>query len=100
MCYLPRKAKRSFCPCRDAFTTRQKNWPPTAGRLISRRTVPPKNLGGFSMTALAFVEPARTADQPAERLRREAAAVRVHFTWWGVHRTLTAQQKEEVGDAY
>jgi hypothetical protein len=29
-----------------------------------------------------------------------AAAVRVHFTWWGVHRTLTAQQKEEMGDAY
>src|SRR5215470_5270163 len=37
---------------------------------------------------------------PAQRLRRLAAAVRVHFTWWGVHRTLTTQQKEEVGDAY
>jgi hypothetical protein len=40
------------------------------------------------------------ATSPAQRLRRLAAAVRVHFTWWGVHRTLTAQQKEEVGDAY
>jgi hypothetical protein len=39
-------------------------------------------------------------DSPAERLRRLAAAVRVHFTWWGVHKTLTAQQKEEVGGAY
>jgi hypothetical protein len=37
---------------------------------------------------------------PAQRLRRTAAAVRVHFTWWGVHRTLTAQQKEEVGLTY
>ena len=37
---------------------------------------------------------------PARRLRSIAAAVRVAFTWWGVHRTLTAQQKEEVGDAY
>src|SRR5437879_10030170 len=37
---------------------------------------------------------------PAQRLRRLAAAVRVHFTWWGVHRTLSAQQKEEAGDAY
>src|SRR5581483_4823245 len=36
------------------------------------------------------------AADPAERLRRAAAAVRVHFTWWGVHRTLTARQKEEV----
>ena len=37
---------------------------------------------------------------PAQRLRRTAAAVRVHFTWWGVHKTLTAQQKEEVGLTY
>ncbi|MBL8797390.1 MAG: hypothetical protein JNM56_26040 [Planctomycetia bacterium] len=36
---------------------------------------------------------------PAERLRRVAAAVRVHFTWWGVRRALTAQQKEEIGVA-
>src|SRR4029079_3771549 len=40
-----------------------------------------------------------SAAAPAQRLRRPAAAVRVHFTWWGVHRTLTARQKEEVGDA-
>jgi hypothetical protein len=40
------------------------------------------------------------ADQPAERLRRTAAAVRVHFTWWGVRRALSAAQKEEIGDAY
>ena len=37
---------------------------------------------------------------PAQHLRQTAAAVRVHFTWWGVHRTLTPQQKEEVGDVY
>lgn len=37
---------------------------------------------------------------PAERLRRMAAAVRVTFTWFGVRRTLTTQQKEEVCDAY
>jgi hypothetical protein len=37
---------------------------------------------------------------PARRLRSIAAAVRVAFTWWGVHRTLTNQQKEEVCDAY
>lgn len=39
-------------------------------------------------------------EAPAQRLRRLAAAVRVQFTWWGVHRTLTAQQKEEVGSSY
>jgi hypothetical protein len=38
------------------------------------------------------------ASRPAEHLRQIAAAVRLHFTWWGVHRTLTTQQKEEVGD--
>jgi len=42
--------------------------------------------------------PLRT-DSPADRLRRTAAAVRVHFTWWGVRRALTPQQKEEVGVA-
>ena len=40
------------------------------------------------------------ATNPAQRLRRTAAAVRVHFTWLGVHKTLTAAQKEEVGAAY
>jgi len=40
------------------------------------------------------------ADESTQRLRRTAAAVRVHFTWWGVHRTLNAQQKEEVSDNY
>jgi len=39
-------------------------------------------------------------ESPAQRLRRLAAAVRVLFTWWGVHRTLTARQKEEVGVTY
>lgn len=39
------------------------------------------------------------ADNAAERLRRTAAAVRVHFTWWGVRRALTTAQKEEIGAA-
>jgi hypothetical protein len=37
------------------------------------------------------------AESPAQRLRRTAAAVRVLLHWWGVHRALTAQQKEEFG---
>jgi hypothetical protein len=37
------------------------------------------------------------AESPAQRLRRIAAAVRVLLHWWGVHRALTAQQKEEFG---
>jgi hypothetical protein len=40
------------------------------------------------------------ADGPARRLRRTAAAVRVSLHWWGVHRSLSPQQKEEVGLAY
>jgi len=51
------------------------------------------------------MSPSRISDnapleKPAQLLRQAAAAVRVHFTWWGVHRTLTAQQKEEVGLTY
>jgi hypothetical protein len=36
---------------------------------------------------------------PAQRLRRTAAAVRVSLRWWGIHRALTTQQKEELGAA-
>ena len=52
------------------------------------------------MSTLTVADIPLDADSPAQRLRRMAAAVRVHFTWWGVHRTLTTQQKEEVGAAY
>src|SRR5205085_4960349 len=38
-----------------------------------------------------------SAESPAQRLRRTAAAVRVLLHWWGVHRALTAQQKEAFG---
>jgi hypothetical protein len=51
------------------------------------------------MTTLTADIPLDAAN-PAQRLRRVAAAVRVHFTWWGMHKTLTAQQKEEAGAAY
>jgi hypothetical protein len=51
------------------------------------------------MTTITVSDIPLAADPPAQRLRRMAAAVRVHFTWWGTHRTLTAQQKEEVGAA-
>jgi hypothetical protein len=39
-------------------------------------------------------------NSPAQRLRRIAAAVRVSLHWWGTHRSLTAQQKEEVSAGY
>jgi hypothetical protein len=53
-----------------------------------------------SMSTLTLADIPLDTGNPAQRLRRIAAAVRVHFTWWGVHRTLTSRQKEEVGDAY
>jgi hypothetical protein len=52
------------------------------------------------MSTITVADIPLAAGSPAERLRRTAAAVRVHFTWWGVHRTLTDEQKEEVGDTY
>lgn len=51
------------------------------------------------MSTVTMSEIPLSAVTPAQHLRQIAAAVRVHFTWWGVHRTLTTQQKEEVGDA-
>jgi hypothetical protein len=52
------------------------------------------------MSTLALTDVPMESGNPAQHLRRTAAAVRVHFTWWGVHKTLTAQQKEEVGATY
>ena len=52
------------------------------------------------MSTFAVADIPLDRDGPAQRLRRTAAAVRVSFTWWGVHKTLTGQQKEEVGLAY
>jgi hypothetical protein len=39
-------------------------------------------------------------DDPSERLRREMAAVRLAFTWMGVRKTLTREQKAEAADAF
>src|SRR5436309_3418982 len=52
------------------------------------------------MSTTSVTDSPLEATNPAQCLRRQTAAARVHFTWWGVHKTLTAQQKEEVGDAY
>ena len=37
---------------------------------------------------------------PAERLRTTMAACRVQFTWWGVQRALTAEQKAQAAQAF
>jgi hypothetical protein len=50
------------------------------------------------MSTITAAEIPLEASVPARRLRRMAAAVRVAFTWWGLHKTLSAQQKEEVSD--
>src|SRR5262245_30917677 len=55
---------------------------------------------GGVMTTLSMPDISLQPDGPADGLRRMAAAVRVQFTWWGVHKTLTAQQKEEVSATY
>jgi hypothetical protein len=51
------------------------------------------------MSTLTVSDVPLGTDSPAQRLRRTAAAVRVSLHWWGVHRALTAQQKEEFGAA-
>ena len=52
------------------------------------------------MSTLSVPESARAGITPAERLRRAAAAVRVCLHWWGTHRRLSNEQKEEVSAGY
>ena len=44
-------------------------------------------------------EPA-TLIQPSARLRATMAAVRVAFTWFGVRKSLTAEQKAQAADTF
>ena len=43
---------------------------------------------------------ANTSTNPAERLRSTMAAVRVSFTWFGVQKTLTREQKAQAAEAF
>jgi hypothetical protein len=52
------------------------------------------------MSTLTVPEIPLESEGPAQRLRRSAAAVRVSLHWWGTHRRLTAEQKEEVSAGY
>lgn len=44
------------------------------------------------MSTIMMSDTPLQADSPAQRLRRLAAAVRVHFTWWGTRKTLKPSQ--------
>ena len=48
--------------------------------------------------AESWSRPVTTA--PAERLRTTMAACRVQFTWWGIQRALTAEQKAQAARAF
>ena len=37
---------------------------------------------------------------PSQRLRQDAAAVRVSFTWFGVRKTLTHEQKSQAAESF
>ena len=52
------------------------------------------------MSTLSVADILLDSTSPAQRLRRTAAAVRVSLHWWGVHRALSNQQKEEVSAGY
>ena len=44
--------------------------------------------------------PARASATPAQRLRTTMAAGRVSFTWFGVQKTLTPEQKARAAEAF
>ena len=52
------------------------------------------------MSTLTVPDAPHAGTSPAERLRRTAAAVRVCLHWWGTHRRLSNEQKEEVSASY
>jgi hypothetical protein len=53
-----------------------------------------------SRSAPAAATAAGTTTAPAQRLRAAMAAVRVSFTWFGVQKTLTREQKAQAAEAF
>ncbi|MBX9678913.1 MAG: hypothetical protein K2X38_09110 [Gemmataceae bacterium] len=41
-----------------------------------------------------------TSASPAQRLRQDAAAVRISFTWFGVRKTLTQEQRNQAAESF
>src|SRR5438128_3570834 len=52
------------------------------------------------MSTMTIPEIARDATTPAQRLRLTTAAVRVSFTWFGVRKTLTPEQKSQAAESF
>lgn len=52
------------------------------------------------MTSLVDELRAASAHSPAQRLRATMAAVALHFTWFGVRKSLSADQKSEAAHAF
>jgi hypothetical protein len=52
------------------------------------------------MSTMTVPEFARDATTPAQRLRLTTAAVRVSFTWLGVRKTLTPEQKSQAAESF
>lgn len=52
------------------------------------------------MSTLLEEPTTRSSTAPAQRLRSTMAAMRLSFTWLGVRKTLTAEQKSEAADAF
>jgi hypothetical protein len=52
------------------------------------------------MSTLTVSDIPLATESAPQRLRRLAAAVRVSLHWWGIHRKLSSEQKEEVSAGY
>jgi hypothetical protein len=52
------------------------------------------------MTTALLDPDTRTSISPAQWLRETAAAVRVSFTWMGVRKTLTQEQKNQAAESF
>ena len=56
------------------------------------------DLGAAEVTLIE--EEQRDREDPADRLRADAAAVRLHVSWPGLRRTLSAEQKEDAASPF
>ena len=75
--------------------------PPRRGRTRHDEEDLPDAETDFGAAEVTLIEEEeRDREDPADRLRADAAAVRLHVSWPGLRRTLSAEQKEDAASPF
>src|SRR5688500_9651959 len=73
---------------------------PATGAPLSNASAPPSSFGSSSTNHSTSAAASAASAAASNRLREQFAAVRVSFTWFGVRRTLSPDQKAQAAESF